>query len=190
MSIGYTSAWEPCKKTLDDVRDVFLAKRQAWRTSATCQGLLQHLSSMEIRPRITKIVCFGLGTLGAINDCHSTRCHAQHAAIETITTALTRRGVSGGHEIQCFAQDPAYDSVDHALLRELGIYLLDDPKGFLEIDEETLVFSVSPNVPVKQIVADVQWPAAMIWNTVVAEEKEDARWVKRTEENGGISWMW
>ncbi|KAL4786531.1 hypothetical protein BJX76DRAFT_346205 [Aspergillus varians] len=86
-----------------------------------------------------------------------------------------------GDEIKCYAQDPAYNDVDQALLRDIGIEPLDDPKGFLEIDEDTLVFSVSPNVPVKQVVADVQWPGAMIWNTVSLEEKE-ARWEKKMRD--------
>ncbi|KAL4816063.1 hypothetical protein BDW67DRAFT_185204 [Aspergillus spinulosporus] len=84
-------------------------------------------------------------------------------------------------EIKCYAQDPAYSEADWSLLRSIGIQPLDDPKGFLEIDEETLVFSVSPNVPVKQIVADVQWPGAMIWNTV-AEEEREARWEKKVRD--------
>jgi hypothetical protein len=81
--------------------------------------------------------------------------------------------------IKVYAQDPAYTDVDIALLHSIGITPLDDPKGFLEIDAETLVFSVSPNVPVKQVVADVCWPAAMIWNTVMPEEKENVRWEKQ-----------
>jgi hypothetical protein len=84
-------------------------------------------------------------------------------------------------EIKCYAQDPAYSEADLSLLHSIGIQPLDDPKGFLEIDEETLVFSVSPNVPVKQIVADVQWPGAMIWNTV-AEEEREARWEKKIRD--------
>ncbi|KAL5049033.1 hypothetical protein BDW71DRAFT_217705 [Aspergillus fruticulosus] len=90
-------------------------------------------------------------------------------------------------EIRCYAQDPAYTEADRSLLRSIGIQPLDDPKGFLEIDDETLVFSVSPNVPVKQIVADVQWPGAMIWNTVAEEEKE-ARWEKKIR-NGEEFWV-
>ncbi|RDW87107.1 uncharacterized protein DSM5745_03749 [Aspergillus mulundensis] len=84
-------------------------------------------------------------------------------------------------EIKCYAQDPAYNDTDQALLRSIGIQPLDDPKGFLAIDEETLVFSVSPNVPVKQIVADVQWPGAMLWNTVCAEER-DSKWEKKVRD--------
>ncbi|KAL4994828.1 hypothetical protein BDV10DRAFT_197164 [Aspergillus recurvatus] len=84
-------------------------------------------------------------------------------------------------EVKCYAQDPAYTEADRSLLRSIGIQPLDDPKGFLEIDDETLIFSVSPNIPVKQIIADVQWPGAMIWNTVVEEEKE-ARWEKKVRD--------
>ncbi|KAL4907694.1 hypothetical protein BDW74DRAFT_147977 [Aspergillus multicolor] len=84
-------------------------------------------------------------------------------------------------EIKCYAQDPAYNETDQALLRSIGIEPLDDPKGFLAIDEETVVLSVSPNIPVKQIVADVQWPGAMLWNTVCPEER-DGKWEKKVRD--------
>jgi hypothetical protein len=88
-----------------------------------------------------------------------------------------------GHGIQCFVQDPAYGAADMEFLQGLGFTILSDPKGFLEIDENTLVFSISPNVPIKQIVSDVQWPAMMIWNTVEPKEEEKIEW--RTEEFEG-----
>jgi hypothetical protein len=60
-----------------------------------------------------------------------------------------------GNKVQVFCQEPGYSTVDKEFLPSLGITLLDDPKGFLEIDENTLVMSVNPNVCVKQIVADL-----------------------------------
>ncbi|KAL4770140.1 hypothetical protein BDW60DRAFT_218276 [Aspergillus nidulans var. acristatus] len=107
----------------------------------------------------------------------------KHMTTDTETDILVakEREEKEDDEIKCYAQDPAYSEADLSLLHSIGIQPLDDPKGFLEIDEETLVFSVSPNVPVKQIVADVQWPGAMIWNTV-AEEEREARWEKKIRD--------
>lgn len=48
----------------------------------------------------------------------------------------------------------------------------------MEVDSNTLVFSVSPNVPVKQIVTDVQRPGGMIWDTVKSEGEESTKWAK------------
>ncbi|KAK3935943.1 hypothetical protein QBC46DRAFT_297140 [Diplogelasinospora grovesii] len=86
----------------------------------------------------------------------------QHALILTIRDFLAKRG----HVVQCYAQDPIYTDIDRQALDEHGITVLDDPKGFLEIDEETVVISQYPDIPVRQITADITRPALMIWNTV------------------------
>ncbi|KAL1902239.1 hypothetical protein Sste5346_001215 [Sporothrix stenoceras] len=69
--------------------------------------------------------------------------------------------------IDCFAQDPAYDAADRAVLAMEGISVLEDPYGFLAVDETTVVISVAPSVPVRQIVTDIARPAAMIWGRIV-----------------------
>lgn len=69
-----------------------------------------------------------------------------------------------GHgPIQCYAQAPVYTEADKQVLAHEGITVLDDPKGFLELDEQTAVFSVGPQVPVRQITADLTRPAMMVW---------------------------
>lgn len=66
----------------------------------------------------------------------------------------------------CYAQDPGYRSVDREVLKAHGIEVIDDPRAWLEIDGESIVVSVSPNVPVKEIVADITQPAIIIWERV------------------------
>ncbi|KAL5333903.1 hypothetical protein BJX70DRAFT_391855 [Aspergillus crustosus] len=175
------------------------------------QGLVMDEAKLG---RVRKIVAFGLGSLAAMESreeeggYHRIRAHAQHAAIRTMVETLVSswnqthyqdhsdldidtdtetKECEEEHSIKCYAQDPAYTETDMTLLHKLGITPLDDPKGFLEIDDSTLVFSVSPNVPVKQVVADVQWPAAMIWNTISLEERE-GRWEKKVR-NGEEYWV-
>ncbi|KNG91420.1 hypothetical protein ANOM_000467 [Aspergillus nomiae NRRL 13137] len=163
------------------------AQVEVWLESSGRQSLVHHLATLKTTAKIRKIVCFGLGSLGRRCGYHCTRAHTQHAAVETMVASLAKRGLNDNQEIKCYAQDPVYDEVDQEFLRSIGITPLEDPKGFLQVDEHTLVFSVSPNVPVKQIVADLHWPAAMIWNTVTSSEK-DKCWVKRTEKNGTVRW--
>ncbi|PWY78036.1 hypothetical protein BO94DRAFT_558913 [Aspergillus sclerotioniger CBS 115572] len=188
VSILYTHYPSHPDGTLEEVCAAFNKTRMEWLESGTCQELQSHLSSMRFSSRIHKIVAFGLGTLAKVQNDHiSMRSYAQHAAIATMATILRRRGISGGKEIQCYAQDPWYDETDVEFLKSIGITVVNDPKGFLEIDEFTLVFSVCPNIPVKQIVADVQWPGAMIWNTV-SEGEETKQWQKRLR-SGEEFWM-
>ncbi|KAK4234014.1 hypothetical protein C8A03DRAFT_19014 [Achaetomium macrosporum] len=64
-----------------------------------------------------------------------------------------------------FALDPAYLDVEKAALGQLGIEALTDPiRGFLEVDFESIVVSIDPDVPVKEIICDLDCrPAAILW---------------------------
>ncbi|CAK7218523.1 hypothetical protein SCUCBS95973_003517 [Sporothrix curviconia] len=84
-------------------------------------------------------------------------------ANDTATNRKTARPIT----VDCFAQDPAYDAADRAVLAMEGISVLEDPYGFLAVDETSVVISVAPSVPVRQIVADIARPAAMIWGRIV-----------------------
>ncbi|BAE66015.1 unnamed protein product [Aspergillus oryzae RIB40] len=188
VAIDYVDTSGPGESTLEAIGGAFFKQRQIWLESLGHRNLEHHLSTLRTTANIRKIVCFGLGSLGRLSgDCY-TRTHTQHAAVETIAASLVRRGLSGSQEIKCYAQDPVYDEVDHEFLRSIGITPLEDPKGFLEVDEHTLVFSVSPDVPVKQIVTDLHWPGAMIWDTVTPSEKRKS-WAKYKENDGTIFWI-
>ncbi|KAF5865095.1 hypothetical protein ETB97_005336 [Aspergillus alliaceus] len=187
VTIGYMRSSRQSETNLEAVREAFARKRQTWLESASCRNLEHHLATLKTTATIQKIICFGLGSLGRLGGYHCTRAHTQHAAIETMVAALAKRGLNRGQEIKCYAQDPVYNEVDKKFLWGNGIIPLDDPKGFLEVDEHTLVFSVSPNVPVKQIVTDLQSPAAMVWNTVNPSDN-DKYWIKRVGKDGNVGW--
>jgi hypothetical protein len=134
---------------------------------------------------IDNIVCFGLGPLCGIDGHETTRSLTQRAAAMTMAEELSRLRSSS---ISCYAQDPAYTDIDKQVLRSIGIMPINDPKGFLRVDRNTFVFSVSPNVPVKQIVSDSQWPQAMLWDTVQPERDEKIEWTKKIAK-GRVSWI-
>ncbi|KAJ7757863.1 hypothetical protein B0H14DRAFT_3896135, partial [Mycena olivaceomarginata] len=56
--------------------------------------------------------------------------------------------------------------MDRQLLGKHGITVLDNPRGFLQLDESSIVISIAPNIPVKQIVTDLAHPAVIIWNSI------------------------
>ncbi len=177
VSIAYSNATKPSGWPLADLEAAFRAHQATWRQSAECDTLVRILTTTPAAASIRKIVCFGLGRL---DDRAQTTHEAlaasvqsaatQHAAALTMAEALTG---NAGEVVRCYAQDPAYADVEKALLATLGITVLEDPKGFLEVDEHTLVFSVSPNVPVRQIVADVSRPAAMVWNLIESDRENE-----------------
>ncbi len=132
------------------------------------------LASVAILPGIEKIVAFACATMNcAGNDI--TRSMAQHALAlavrdflaNIVTTGADGEGAGG---IQCYAQDPIYTPVDEQVLSEAGFVVVDDPRAFLEVDEASVIIAMNPDIPLRQIIADLARPAIMIWNKVIADD--------------------
>jgi hypothetical protein len=155
-------------RSQEDTEAGYQSSRKAWLSSQTFQSLKTNLDSITFALKVTQIICFGLGSLA-----HS-RANPQHAVVESLISYFKEKT---GHNVRCYAQDPAYSESDKEFLkRAIGIDIIEHPKGFLEVDENTFVISISPDVPVKQIVFDLQQPAAMLWNTVGPMEDEIKSW--------------
>lgn len=173
VSIFYPIVSERPKESLSDVREAYNTHRQSWLQSDACTLLTRQVDFL-FPDSLNKIVCFGLGDFTASDrgfGGFQARCNTQHAAVETIAKLLRKK-----REIICYAQDPGYNDNDKEMLRSIGITPIDDPRGFLEVDSNTLVISICPNVPVKQIITDLYPPGAMLWNTVLSEAQERAIW--------------
>lgn len=151
----------------ETVAQAFWGHLQEWRESAIATQLVQILSSHAATHQITKIVGLALGAISYHYD-DRPRSYLQHALLWVLREWLTGR--DGAKDVVCYAQDPGYRSVDEDVLKEHGIEVIEDPRAWLEIDDESIVFSVSPNVPVKEIVADIARPAIIIWERVGFED--------------------
>jgi hypothetical protein len=97
------------------------------------------------------------------------------------TSAATAAGAAVDEEAQpggvrCLIQDPWYSKIDKEFLGSMGFRVIDDPTGFLAVDGRSFVMCVAPDVPVKQIVADMRWPAGMLWNTVKPPDEDRTEW--------------
>ncbi|OOF94536.1 hypothetical protein ASPCADRAFT_131155 [Aspergillus carbonarius ITEM 5010] len=148
----------------------FLAFLRAWENSNTQKQLRATLESLPaLFGPITKIVGFACNSMVSPQGCmpEKQRIAFQHALLLSLRDILGKK--TRNSDIKILVQDPAYTESDVAVLREFGIVVVEDPVGFLEVDEKTFVFSCSPNVPVRQIVLDMVRPAGMIWNKVLAE---------------------
>lgn len=177
--------------TLGELQEAFKKYYSEWLESKTRRCLLGQMedSTPEQTRGITKIVGIGLGALTnpeqSENPLQDIRALIQHAAIRTIADALKKQ--NGGLEIECYAQDPENDQdVAIQFLRTIGITSLSDPKAFLEIDENTFVVSVCPNIPVRQIVCDIARPRVMLWDIV--KKKEDKEW-RQELIDGELTWV-
>ena len=177
--------------TLEELQDVFNKYRKEWLESKTCCCLLEQIAGLspEQTRGITKIVGIGLGALTdpeqSENPLQDIRALVQHAAIRAIADTLKKQ--NGGREVECYAQDPENDQdVTVQFLRTIGITPLNDPKAFLEIDENTFVVSVCPNIPVRQIVSDIARPMVMLWDIVKKEEHKEWR---QELIDGQLTWV-
>ncbi|KAL1859825.1 hypothetical protein VTK73DRAFT_7445 [Phialemonium thermophilum] len=155
----------------EEVKEHFHRKRAEWEAAKQCEELRAILHSADIPP-VRKIVAFACSTMTWDDECRH-RSTVQHALILTLRDILAKRSNSGNPDtIACYAQDPVYTDSDRRVLEEAGIAVLDDPKGFLEMDEETVVLSLAPDIPVRQITADLTRPAMMVWDKVVDRQSQ------------------
>lgn len=175
-SIGYTIEFRnsrtkapitriPRLYSMDQMRYRFEMEKALWQDSTQFSELLYILAAAPYLPPITKIVAFACGSV-TLDDVSGARHARQHAAVISLREYLKDK--QKRLAIPCFAQDPEYMERDRTILQEKhGITILDDPRAFLEVDDETLVFAIAPNIPVRQIVTDIARPGVMIWDKVV-----------------------
>lgn len=140
-----------------------------WKNSMACRKLRSILSAAARTHRINKTIGFALGTLSQSDRClgHSIHSACRHALLLTLNEWLQRR--DGGEKKPCYVQDSSYNSLDKQVLERAGVQVIDDPRGWLEVDEQSIVVSVTPIVPVKEIIADIARPAVIIWERVGVE---------------------
>ncbi|KAK4121907.1 hypothetical protein N657DRAFT_647404 [Parathielavia appendiculata] len=163
-----------------NLREAFAAGVKSWEDSEDCKDLRSLLETRDRRlPKVSKIVAFACSTMAVVTDDEARRSRIihQHALMLTLRDIFSRQQQQPGEgapEIKCFAQDPSYTETDAAVLQETGITVLGDPRGFLEVDDESIVISFSPNIPVRQVIADIARPAVLAWNHVKSEPEEAA----------------
>ncbi|GJN82110.1 hypothetical protein PLIIFM63780_005647 [Purpureocillium lilacinum] len=133
-------------------------------------------ASAAPRLDIDKIVGFGLGnlTVGSMphEDPWERTSGMQHALLVSLADLLEKQA---GRPVRRIVQEPIYLDTCKEALRARGVEIAEPETGFLLVDERTLVITVSCNVPVRQIVADLARPAGMIWNRVEPEERRFSR---------------
>jgi hypothetical protein len=156
---------------LNGARNTFLNAALAWDESEPCKRLVSALQNLPPSSKVGRIVAFSCGSITRDRFKSAPRSSVQHALALTVSKVLTARQIE---HVPCYAQDPCYGLNDEALLTEWCIDILDDPDGFLAVDRSTFVISIASDSPVRQIIADLAKPAAIIWDRVDLDDAPDS----------------
>ncbi|KJK81980.1 hypothetical protein H634G_03244 [Metarhizium anisopliae BRIP 53293] len=154
----------------DDARCAFDQHFDLWQQGKDWADLKErirpHLSTLPMT--IDKIIGFGLGVLTMEAGCNDDdgwvkRCSEQHALMLTLAKMLQEHT---GNSVKCFAQDPAYSNTCKDILGKRDVEIVHGDTGFLLVDENSIMLSFSPTVPVRQVIADLARPAMMVCNMI------------------------
>ncbi|KAI0100308.1 hypothetical protein GGR51DRAFT_575536 [Nemania sp. FL0031] len=186
---------KPCLWLLDDDSDagsvaelsqLFSDHKKEWEATPQFGALKTLIASNPMLSGARRVVGFALGRLAPWplskvlypdNLYHSIKQYALLLSMRELIAESSGRKVQ---EILCFAQDPILGPIALGTLEKLGVTVLDDPAAFLEVDDATVMISISPNVPVRQIITDIARPAGIIWNKGSLEEAERHHWTDPT----------
>ncbi|RYO84961.1 hypothetical protein DL764_009248 [Monosporascus ibericus] len=161
---------QPVKSLKDAAHWVidFSKTMDRWAKSPEHEELFSTLDRCDLSS-ITKIICFGLGDFH--RDLHSiiNRSSLHHAAALTVAQQVRDKTKK---PIPLFTQDPAYCDGPKEVLKNHGFHVYEGAarftRGFVDIDENTLVMSMFPTAPVREIIADFNFrPTVLICNRLV-----------------------
>lgn len=158
---------EEVSQSQEAVAEFFEKARRTWGESDNYKKLLAFLDSSAAVHEINKVVAVSLGSLVVPRHPNAREASPlQHAFLLTLREWLIQRSAGS----PCYTQDPIYTEIDHAILAEHGVEIIEDPRAWLEIDDQSIVVSISSNVPSREMVADLARPAVIIWNRVTNDD--------------------
>ncbi|KAJ6113048.1 hypothetical protein N7512_008372 [Penicillium capsulatum] len=154
-------------KSREAVAELFEKSKRTWGESDSCKRLLAILDSSAAVHTISKIVAVSLGSL--VIPRHPKEQESspfQHALLLTLREWVIQRSAGS----PCYTQDPIYTEIDHGILADHGVEILEDPHAWLEMNDQSIVVSISSNVPSREMVTDLARPAVIIWNRVTDDD--------------------
>ncbi|KAI8629859.1 hypothetical protein F5Y19DRAFT_62223 [Xylariaceae sp. FL1651] len=153
---------------LPTLKNAFVEARDKWDNCEACADIGDSLRSLKLPSSINKIVCFGLGNDIAMASFEKTSQHPAALTIKHILEDICK------HEVKLMTEDPAYTYDTEAVLEDHDFIFIDGcgVGGFLEVDENTVVFCVNVGARVKEVLADLVRPAVIITQPYVAEDMD------------------
>jgi hypothetical protein len=143
-----------------ELREAFYEMERKWKMSEYYEQLQAALAAVKTPLVLDKVIGVALGPL--ILRTVNGDSIIQHALISAIDSILHQRGVLSASSKR-YVQDPIYTQQDRDVLCSAGFTVLDDPQAFLTLDDSSVLVSIDPDIPVKQIVVDICRPGIIIW---------------------------
>ncbi|KAI0514970.1 hypothetical protein F5B22DRAFT_609206 [Xylaria bambusicola] len=137
-------------------------KKKEWEATSEYATLQKLIASNPAFSTARKIFGIALGSMRDVREIHRQNSAAQYCLLRSMGELIAKAAKS--NEVRCFAQDPQLTPPVIEALSRIGIQTIDDPQAFLDLDDTSFVISSAPVIPVKQIVADLARPVAMMWN--------------------------
>ena len=143
----------------------------------SCKTLRSQLGSILLSKKVTKVICFGLGDMcrkppewlrrKASSGEQELEASFVRPSMVQHSIALTIAEIcrdSTRNDVQLLAQDPDYTEEAKDILKKNGFSIVGQfgAGGFAEVDENSVVFSVFVEAPLKQIIADIARPLLII----------------------------
>jgi hypothetical protein len=162
----------------DKVYNTLKNAKDRWVTSRDAQDLRAQLAQVVKEGKLVgvkKIVCFGLGPPALWDHCDppngdgsqeevTSRSLVQHIAALVMAETINQASGSGSGNITVYSQEPLYrPEEDMPALEAHGIQVLDGHKGFVSVDQDTLVFAPAPTLKVYQVICETARPAGIIF---------------------------
>lgn len=158
--------------TQEALAEAFQEHIQAWKESDMCAKLVRVLDTAAAKHNINKVLGVALGPISKYPGISRTPTAMQHALLLALREWLSQRTQEG---LRCYAKDPVYAPVDELVLGSHGVEVIEDPRAWLEMDEASILYTCAPNVPVKEIVADIVRPAVVIWERVGYQDSDEGQ---------------
>lgn len=160
---------------------VFEETKQIWERSPSCNWLKRKLATVLGARKITKLLCFALGSFALPSKREAPRLDTPEDELQKLKAQLRRQkqtllahmlaltvasvaGAETGEDVEVFTQEPWYRPTCKNVLEKNGFSVIGEhgAGGLSKIDENSAVFSCCPAFPITQIIADIARPALII----------------------------
>jgi len=149
-------------RTMEELKQEFEHWKKQWDTSPASSELKTLLEDAKKKSLIENVVFLGMGSLQNSRREGRRASATQLAALQTIISILG----SEGKKLEVVLQDPQFTELDKEFLDSFGYKAVQDPEGFKEVKDGTLVYAIHCYVDVYKAISEGPRTAVLIGTDV------------------------